>query len=258
MGLTAQQTDALLAPIKPHRVLKAQGQSHVAAFDVIAHLTRLFGFGGWDKEILDLELVHERIIEYPSKDPDKAPAQRAWVTYRCTMRLTIRDPEGNVVKVTDDVATGSAQNAKTVADGHDQAIKSAASYALKRCAKDLGDQFGLSLYNKGQTSALVVKTLVHPSEEVTDDVQDHAPVPETLGNDEREFDIEDNSDLFAELTRRVKKLTDDEKADFGTFGDKQGWPEKRSEMTQAQIDDAFGWIERRLSGPPPIPEAGDE
>ena len=36
MGLTAQQTDALLAPIKPHRVLKTQGQSHVAAFDVTA------------------------------------------------------------------------------------------------------------------------------------------------------------------------------------------------------------------------------
>ena len=65
---------------------------------------------------------------------------------------TIFDPDGNPVAVIEDAATGSAQNMPSPADAFDFAIKNAVSYALKRCAKDLGDQFGLSLYNKGQTA----------------------------------------------------------------------------------------------------------
>jgi hypothetical protein len=181
--LTAAQVDALLRPIRPHRVLKAQGQSHVAAFDVIAHLTRVFGFGGWDKEIVSLDLVHERST---APDPKNSKDQgRWWVTYRCHMRLIVRDPEGRVVASIEDAATGSAQNLPSPGDAHDFAVKNAVSYALKRCAKDLGDQFGLSLYNKGQTDGLVGMTLVRPEgEPAVDDVEEHAPVPLTMGNDE--------------------------------------------------------------------------
>lgn len=182
MSLTREQVETLLRPINPRRVLKAQNQSHVAAFDVIAHLSRVFGFGGWSNDVVSLELVHEHI----SGEPPKA---RAWVTYRCMMRLTIFDADGNEVCHFEDAATGSAQNMPTVGDAHDFAVKNAVSYALKRCAKNLGDQFGLSLYNKGATSALVGKTLVMPefdAEVQGVDVEEHAPAPQTLGNDERQ------------------------------------------------------------------------
>lgn len=181
------QVEALLRPIRPHRVLKAQGQSHVAAFDVIAHLNRLFGFGGWDKEILDLDLVGER-----AEDVEKNGKTRRgyWVTYRCVMRLTVRDPFGRPVCRIEDAATGSASNMPDYGDAHDFAVKNAVSYALKRCAKDLGDQFGLSLYNGGKTDALVGKTLVMPSTTgvpvPVEDVEEHAPEPVSLGNDERQ------------------------------------------------------------------------
>ncbi len=186
-GLRQDQVDTLLRPIRPKRVLQAQGQSHVAAFDVIAHLSRIFGFGGWDKEILSLDLVHERIVEVPNNDPKKPPTQRCWVTYRCVMRLTVKDPDGNPVARYEDAATGSAQNMPGVGDAHDFAVKNAVSYAVKRCAKDLGDQFGLALYNRGQTDALVGRTLVMPDgEPAARDVEEHAPAPQSLGNDERE------------------------------------------------------------------------
>jgi hypothetical protein len=42
------------------------------------------------------------------------------------------------------------------------AIKTAESDALKRAAINIGDQFGLSLYNNGSTTPVVVKTLVAP------------------------------------------------------------------------------------------------
>ncbi len=151
--LSADQVTVLLQPIRANRVYTAQGQSHVPAYDITAHLTRVFGFDGWDKEVVALDLVHEHV-------QGEGKGARAWVTYRCVLRLTVRDMNGLVVKVIEEAATGSAQNQPGVGDAHDFAVKNAVSYALKRCAKDLGDQFGLSLYNKGNRGALVGKTLV--------------------------------------------------------------------------------------------------
>lgn len=183
-ALDADQIEALLRPIKAQRVYQTQGMAHVAAFDVTAHLSRLFGFDGWDKEIVDLSVVHERIIEVPASDPKKPPVQRCWVTYRCVMRLTIRNRCGQVVKVIDEAATGAAQNMPGVGDAHDFAVKNAISYALKRCAKDLGDQFGLSLYNKGSEAALVRVTLVTRGDaETVPDPEAHIEQVEDEGTD---------------------------------------------------------------------------
>lgn len=173
--LSTAQVDVLLRPIRSNRVLSAQNQSHVPAYDVVAHLTRLFGFEGWDKEIVSIELVGEQA---------RTEGDRTgwWVTYRCHMRLTIYDQNGQVVKVIEDGATGSSNNQPSYGDAHDLAYKNAISYAIKRCAKDLGDQFGLSLYNRGSQRALVGKIVGHEAE----DVESHIEEPTTLGNDELE------------------------------------------------------------------------
>ena len=164
-GFTSAQVEQLLQPIRPNRVYTSQGQSHVAGWDVTAHLNRMFGFGGWEKRIERLELVSAE------RGPDVGyPDKKGWyVTYRCLMRLIVRNPAGEVVCRIDDGATGSAQNQPSLGDAHDLAMKNAITYALKRCAKDLGDQFGLSLYNKGSQKAVVVKTLVLPGYDDTPD-----------------------------------------------------------------------------------------
>ena len=186
MPLSAEQVDALLRPIRPHRVLQAEGQSHVPAYDVAAHLTRVFGFGGWDKQILSLNLVCEDIR--PATQQGK---RDLWVvTYACTMRLIVKDSEGNKVASWDDGACGTA-NLPQKGEAHDMALKSSVSYALKRCAAfGLGDQFGLSLYNKGQMSALIGKTLVMPETEndgYEGDLEAHIQAPQSLGNDETDY-----------------------------------------------------------------------
>lgn len=146
------QVERLLRPIKPNRVFQTQGQSNLAGWDVRAHLTRMFGFGGWEKEILELDLVSET-----QGGPN---GKTGWyVTYRCVMQLRVYS-DGRLAWQNEDVATGSAQNQPHLHDAHDLAVKNAATYALKRCAIDLGDQFGLSLYAKGQTAAVVGMTLV--------------------------------------------------------------------------------------------------
>lgn len=152
--LTDEQIHVLLQPIPESRVSEANGMAHVEAHDVVAHLTRMFGFEGWDKELLSIDLVHE-----DSQTTTRNGKERTgWtVTYRCTMRLTIYDYEGQVVKRIEEGACGTANNLPSRGDAHDFAVKNAISYALKRCAKDLGDQFGLSLYNKGSTKPLIYK-----------------------------------------------------------------------------------------------------
>jgi hypothetical protein len=162
MGLNTRQIEQLLRPVNPKRVQRDRaGNSHLAAYDVSAHLTRIFGFGGWEKRIRTLELVSEDGV----KDGNRTGW---WVTYRCLMTLDIKDPSGAVIWSNDDGATGSSSNLPSRGDAHDFALKNAISYALKRCAKDLGDQFGLSLYNKGSLHALIGTTLSFEGDSAAD------------------------------------------------------------------------------------------
>lgn len=151
MPLNKAQLDQLFRPINESRVANLRGMSYLEAFDVIAHLTRIFGFN-WDKEI-------EYMLIYESQRDD---AKKGWdVGYSARCRLTIKDPEGTVVCVHEDAATGQAQNQPNRGDAHDLALKSAVSDALKRAAKDLGNQFGNSLYDKGSTRSVVGKSLAY-------------------------------------------------------------------------------------------------
>lgn len=185
MSLNAKQVEQLLRPLNPRRVQKDNsGKSHLAGYDVSAHLTRIFGFGGWEKHIRSLELVSEQGTE-------KGGRTGWWVTYRCVMTLDVKDPAGNVIWSGDDGATGSASNQPDKGEAHDLAMKNAITYALKRCAKDLGDQFGLSLYNKGSLEPLIVRTLANTGQPAAADVEKDIPAelhPDTEEAEEAEAD----------------------------------------------------------------------
>lgn len=156
MTLNPGQIDQLLKPVNPSRVRKREGNSYMEAHDIKAHLTRIFGFGNYDSEVFQLDLMYER----EGKSKSGAPAVS--VGYRAGVRLTVRTPDGATLATYTEYAAAGATNypVNKLADAHDMAMKSAASYALKRCAIHLGDQFGLSLYNNGSTGAFVGGTLV--------------------------------------------------------------------------------------------------
>lgn len=143
----------LLSPIRPSRVGKdGKGFSHVEAYEIRAHLIRLFDFDGWDARITDLALIHET-----------ENAEHKWtVCWRARCELTVRWPTRAMHETPRSVfaewATGEAKNQPSRGDANDLAIKTAESQALKRCAMNLGDQYGLSLYRRGSTDALVGKT----------------------------------------------------------------------------------------------------
>ena len=174
------QIAQLLKPINPVRVLKdGKGHSHVSQQDVMAHLIRCFGFGAFDIDVLSTDLLFEQ--ERASKDG--VGTGRYDVCYRAMVRLTVRGPGGECHY--ENGSTATAQN-QSRGDGHDLAYKSAISLSVKRAAIALGDQFGLSLYNKGQMSALVRATIVGAGP--VDDVQAGVPQQVALGNDEIDRD----------------------------------------------------------------------
>lgn len=176
--LSPEQITQLLRAIHPSRVSQRDGLSHLEAYDVRAHLNRIFGFGRWSADLVDLHMLFE------TPDTTKGGSAAFTVGYRATVRLTVCAPDGTVLATYTEAATGDAKMPDYKrGDTHDFAIKTAESQALKRCVTNLGDQFGLSLYQKGSREALVKATLVG-AEPTTEPVDEHViPVTPEAGEE---------------------------------------------------------------------------
>ncbi|MFC8986900.1 Rad52/Rad22 family DNA repair protein [Streptomyces sp. NPDC057115] len=177
--LTEQQVGFLLQPISEKRVRHLRGMSHLEAWDVRRQLIRIFGFEGFTVETVSLDLVHENgNPNYRKRNKageEYGPTYTAWtIVYRAQVRLTVKSTSGQIVAMFEDAAAGDAVNQPSVGDAHDLAMKTALSQALKRCAVNLGDQFGLSLYNDGSQSAVVMRSLAYMGEPVKE--SEDAPV----------------------------------------------------------------------------------
>jgi hypothetical protein len=174
--LNIEQTNILLRGINgkriEHRKQAGMNLSYLSQHDVRAHLIRVFGFCGFDLTTLTAQLAFEH--EVNSK----------WeVGYQVTMQLAIKDSDGRIVAVYSETAVGSSTQGRR-SEAHDMAMKTASSDAMKRCAINLGDQFGLSLYDNGSTSPIVKATLVGPH--LTAAAQDAPTAPvEAPVSDER-------------------------------------------------------------------------
>ena len=150
-NLTHEQYEQLMKPLNPSRVAKRQqagrNLSYLEAWDVKAHLIRIFGFGGWSWDVLAAEQAFE------SEKDGK------WnVGYRVVGRLMIPTLDCTYTEA----AVGSATLPQR-GEAHDMAVKTAESDAIKRAAINLGTQFGLSLYNNGDLKDVVKATLIVPT-----------------------------------------------------------------------------------------------
>lgn len=210
--LTQIQRDTLLRPIRKDRVKQTQGNSYLEAWDVIAYLTKVFGFEGWDKEIVHLGVIAADHVTWRPKDKqgNLLPEKQGWnVCYRCDMRLVVRDPEGNTVKIIEDASTGAATHQPDLADAHDLAMKSAISGALKRCAKDLGDQFGLGLYDNGSTAPCLGRVVIYEGVRASGDDGSVAGPPEVVTTEpQTQGSSERSGGTAADLAARAGMITE--------------------------------------------------
>ncbi|MEV3855527.1 Rad52/Rad22 family DNA repair protein [Streptomyces sp. NPDC050095] len=141
--LSPLQLEYLLKPLDWQRVHQdPKGFRYVKAYDVRVWLNRVFGVGGWALETLDLDCT----LDVNFKHDDGST--RFNVAYRAQARLTIKAPCGHVIAEFEDAAFDAKTNQTNYGDAHDNAMKSALSGALKRCAVNLGDAFGIGLYYK--------------------------------------------------------------------------------------------------------------
>ena len=173
---TPEQIETLMLPLKETRVSQrkqaGRSLSYLEAWDVKAHLTRIFGFGGWDSAVSDIHLVN-------CEKNEKGNWEAA---YQVTVTLTIRDPKGHYVCEFAEAAVGSSSLPQK-GEALDMALKTAESDALKRAAINLGTQFGLSLYNNGSLRDVIGVLVVHPTpgEKVAERPLPAPPEPESSG-----------------------------------------------------------------------------
>lgn len=159
--LNEQQYEQLLKPLNPARVAKRSGGgrqlSYLEAWDVKAHLNRIFGFLNWSAD------VQESVLAFEEKNE-----KGQWhVGYKITLTLSFPKESCTYTESAVGFATLPSRG-----EAHDMAIKTAESDALKRAAINLGTQFGLSLYNNGSTTDVIGKTLDREVGEPVTDTSD--------------------------------------------------------------------------------------
>lgn len=165
--LNDAQYAQLLKPLNPSRVAKrsqaGRSLSYLEAWDVKAHLNRIFGFLNWSADVVESSLAFE----------DQNEKGQWQVGYKVVLRLSFPHTDFNFVSYTE-AAVGSATLPQR-GEAHDMAIKTAESDALKRAAINLGTQFGLSLYDDGSMKDVVGKTLDRDTVSQDTDTPETAP-----------------------------------------------------------------------------------
>jgi hypothetical protein len=165
-GFTRKQYQRMTTPVKADKLETKQNMTYVPAFEVKAELGRTFGMGNWDSEVIELVFLYEEKVMM-GKEKNK----EGWeVAYRCGVRLRVRDYWGNEMYNAVEYHAESAI-LPFRGEAHAMAITSVESYALRRAALALGDNFGLHLYDKGSREPLIRGTLA-VTEHLAD--QEHA------------------------------------------------------------------------------------
>lgn len=143
MPFSDTQIEALNAPLSRQNVKQREQAgrkfSYIEGWHAIAEANRIFGFGNWSSETLEVHCVveKERLI-------GKQLLSGWGVTYTAKVRITIdlivREGFGSGHGI--DMDLGQA---------HESAIKEAETDARKRALMTFGNSFGLALYDKEQT-----------------------------------------------------------------------------------------------------------
>jgi DNA repair and recombination protein RAD52 len=143
MTFTPEQIADLSAPLNKAVVATREQAgrklSYIEGWHAIAEANRIFGFGEWDRETVELRQLGE-----PRMVGDKAR-----VGYSCRVRITVRAGDRTIIR--EGCGFGSGID-KDVDQAHESALKEAETDAMKRALMTFGNPFGLALYDKTQAN----------------------------------------------------------------------------------------------------------
>lgn len=135
--LSEEQLAELKKPLDEKRIERRKAKfgtvEYLPTWDVINRANEIFGYGGWQREIIRLEKVYEEELDGTYT-----------VGYLCESRVMVGEA------VHEDVGFGAAINYPDPTAAHEKAMKGAVSDSLKRCLRAFGPQFGLSLYKSAE------------------------------------------------------------------------------------------------------------
>lgn len=144
--LTFEQIEELVKAINPAYVDKKQKLTYLAQHQARAEMNRIFGYGNWSVDAEDAFLLYE------TQQAGKDGKERWVVAYRIRVTVEIRDYWGMPVASYTGVHAEENAPQPNRGEAHALALTSVDSYALRRALINLGDRFGLGLYNGGSTA----------------------------------------------------------------------------------------------------------
>ena len=144
--MTPEQIKALSAPLDRSNVKQREQSgrklSYIEGWHAISEANRIFGFGAWPRETLDIRCVAER----ERKIGPQGRQRDGWgVSYVAKVRVTV----DGVVR--EGIGAGHGIDAD-IGLAHESAIKEAETDAMKRSLMTFGNPFGLALYDKDQAN----------------------------------------------------------------------------------------------------------
>ncbi|MDP2661178.1 MAG: RAD52 family DNA repair protein [Dehalococcoidia bacterium] len=143
---TAQMTAKLDGGAVRKREQGGRQLSYVEGYHVINEANRIFGFGSWSTDVLDLRCVEATAQGVPNYKGNQGDGYL--IAYTATVRVTVHHEAGDQTHT--DVGYGEGIEYRNVGQAHESAIKEAVTDAEKRALRHWGNPFGLALYDKDQ------------------------------------------------------------------------------------------------------------
>jgi DNA recombination protein Rad52 len=136
MSFPDPQIRKLKARLKPQHVKMREADGvtlhYLEGWHVVAEANRIFGFDGWDREILANSCVWT-----------KQMSARYCAAYVAKVRITVRAGDHLVIR---EGSGAGESNEASPGQAHDRAAKAAETDATKRALTTFGNCFGLTLY----------------------------------------------------------------------------------------------------------------
>lgn len=118
------------------RTVDGRDIDYIEGWFAIAEANAIFGFGGWDREMVHCERLFERTRD-----------QATSCAYLARVRIAVRAGATRVIREGTGLGSACCKNAS---DAHERAVKAAETDATKRALATFGNRFGLGLYDKEQ------------------------------------------------------------------------------------------------------------
>ncbi len=164
--------------------------SYIEGWHAIAEMNRIFGFGAWDRQTVDIRMLGEpRTVDGKQR-----------VDYMARVRITVTLEDGGAV-IRDGCGFGQGID-RDVGQAHESALKEAETDAMKRAMMTFGNPFGLALYDKSRENVVAG----HPEKKADNAVSIHQRAADNMIAAIRQHGpgVENNGQFQTDLTKLQK------------------------------------------------------